>query len=85
MNSKIAKAPPKPVEMTDDNISGKMLHRKLEVWCAAEPNILMWEISYEEAPIKAYVSIEGKDLETSGSRWVIEFQFTRSNSATPTL
>jgi len=84
MNSKIFKKPFIKVEITTATISGSMLARKLESWCEAEPSVLMWEISHDEAPIRQYTALddfEAKNLrETQGGNWRIEFQLTRANS-----
>ncbi|MEK7072162.1 MAG: hypothetical protein AAB969_01175 [Patescibacteria group bacterium] len=80
MNSKISKKPFVKVEITDDNMSGKMLSLKLEAFCETEPSVLLWEMSFIAAPVRQYRDINGQELETSGSDWVIDFHIIRSNT-----
>ncbi|MFA6594460.1 MAG: hypothetical protein WCT16_04375 [Candidatus Buchananbacteria bacterium] len=84
MNSKIFKKPYIKVEISDSTVSGSMLFRKLESWCEAEPSVLMWETTYEEAPIRQYDIVIGNGagtrMDTAGGNWKIEFQFIRANA-----
>ncbi|MFA6228372.1 MAG: hypothetical protein WC668_04285 [Patescibacteria group bacterium] len=84
MNSKIFKKPYIKVEITDTAVSGSMLFRKLGSWCEAESSVLMWETTYEEAPLQQYFattgSNAGKKTDTAGGNWRIEFQFVRVNT-----
>ncbi|MFA5125121.1 MAG: hypothetical protein WC473_04880 [Patescibacteria group bacterium] len=83
MNSKISKRAFTKVEVTNNTVSGSMLFRKFEAWCEAEPSVLMWEVTYEEAPVRQFIATTGnnvgKEAETAGGNWKIEFQFVRAN------
>jgi len=79
MKSKIFKDRRAPtVEISQDQISGMMLFRKLEAWCEANPLVLMWEVEHNEGLVKNFIDEEGKEQEYPWRNWRINFQIVRA-------
>lgn len=81
MNSKVHKVnePPPQAESLGDRVSGNFLYQKLEAWCQREPKALMWEVTFEQMPVRSFQTSQGKDAEITGG-WRIEFNIVRCSS-----